>query len=124
MRIIVRFIATLLLLRTNALAAVHYVDVHSSKATPPYLSWSTAASDIQDAVDAAEAGDEIVVTNGIYVTGGRSVTLQSTPNLNSPITWSTNSPGPVVIDGKNVVTTSVVGPQQFYRLVQYQGINQ
>ena len=57
----------------SALAAVHYVDVNSTNATPPYTNWATAATNIQDAVDAAVAGDEVVVTNGIYATGGRAV---------------------------------------------------
>ncbi len=47
----------------SALAAAHYVDVNSTNATLPYVSWTTAASNIQDAVDAAVAGDEIVNTN-------------------------------------------------------------
>jgi hypothetical protein len=57
----------------SALADVRYVDVNSTNATPPYLSWATAATNIQDAVDAAAAGDEIVVTNGTYATGGHVV---------------------------------------------------
>jgi uncharacterized repeat protein (TIGR03803 family) len=44
--------------------------------------------------------------------------LQSTTNLVSPAVWSTNSPGPVVIGGQNVVINPINGPQQFYRLKQ------
>jgi hypothetical protein len=63
--------AVLLACAASALAATHYVDVNSTNATPPYTNWAAAATNIQDAVDAAVAGDEIVVTNGIYASGGR-----------------------------------------------------
>src|SRR5438445_10681630 len=71
----VRLFAAAILLASaaGASAATHYVDVNSTNATPPYTTWSTAATNIQDAVDAAVAGDEIVVTNGIYASGGRAV---------------------------------------------------
>jgi hypothetical protein len=81
----------------HCLAASHYVDLNSANPTPPYTNWATAATVIQDAVDAATAGDEVVVTDGLYATGGRPVGADPQTNR-------------VAVD-KSLTLRSVNGPQ-------------
>ena len=57
----------------NLSAATLCLSPQSLNPLPPYTNWTSAAHAIQDAVDAASAGDEIVVTNGAYAAGGRPV---------------------------------------------------
>ncbi len=49
---------------------IRYVWTNSPSPGVPYSSWATAAHTIQAAVDAAIAGDEVWVTNGVYSAGG------------------------------------------------------
>jgi len=53
----------------SASAATNYVSLAGSHSSP-FTSWATAATNIQDAVDAAVAGDTVLVTNGVYSMGG------------------------------------------------------
>src|SRR6185503_2832606 len=66
-------VAGLLVSLVKVPAATHYVNAASTNAVPPFTNWANAAAIIQDAVDAAAPGDEIVVTNGVYQTGARAV---------------------------------------------------
>jgi hypothetical protein len=95
-------LAMLMTSADRASATAHYVDVNSTNAMPPYTNWVAAATNIQDAVDAALAGDEIVVTNGFYAIGER-VAVDSTTNrvtVDKPVSLrSVNGPQFTVIDG-------------------------
>ena len=99
----VRLLAgSIALLAANVSAAVFYVDVNSTNATPPYADWSTAATNIQDAVDAATNGDLILVTNGIYQAGGRLTsdgTINRVAVTNAMTLRSINGPALTSIDG-------------------------
>jgi len=58
--------ALCLLLAASAQAAVFHVDAASTAPAPDGASWATAYPDIQSAVDAAAAGDEVWVRAGVY----------------------------------------------------------
>lgn len=52
---------------------VHHVDGANPNPVSPYQTWQTAANTIQDAIDAASFQEFVLVTNGIYSSGGRVV---------------------------------------------------
>ena len=55
----------------SSFAATRYVWTNSPSPGSGFLTWSTAAHTIQDAIDAAASNDVVLVTNGVYATGCR-----------------------------------------------------
>ena len=86
----------------NTSAASRYVDLNSPNATPPFTNWSTAATNIQDAIDVSADGDSVFVTNGVYAVGGRVMAgdLTNRVALNKAVTvQSVNGPFVTVVQG-------------------------
>ena len=104
-------IACACLLGLQLHASTLYVDVNGTNPTPPFADWSTAATNIQDAVNISSVGDVVLVTNGIYATGGRRW-LDTTTNrvilTNSITLQSVNGPGVTWIVGNRVVGTGSI----------------
>ena len=80
-----------------------YVSLNSTHPVPPYARWSTAATNIQDAINAASAGDRIIVNDGVYDTGGATPNNSAQTNrvvVNKAVTvQSVNGPAMTEIDG-------------------------
>jgi hypothetical protein len=93
----------LLSLPLSATATTLYVDVNCTNSTPPYTNWVTAATNIQDAVDASLAGDDVLVTNGVYQTGGATLSfISNRVAVTKPLTiQSVNGPAATIIMGSH-----------------------
>jgi nitrous oxidase accessory protein NosD len=77
-------VITQLLAVSSLSAATLYVSLESTNPTPPYTNWVTAATNIQDAVNVATAGDVVVVTNGMYPGGVRVNKPLALQGVNGP----------------------------------------
>ena len=80
---------------------IHYVSLGGGHVAP-FTDWSTAATNIQAAIDVAVAGDTVLVTNGVYDTGGRPANgaLTNRVVIGKPlVVRSVNGPEVTVIEG-------------------------
>jgi len=84
------------------MAQTNYVSLHGAHIAP-FTSWATAATNIQDAVDVAQDGDLVLVSNGLYNSGSRvtpNAHLHSRVVITNAITvQSLNGPDVTVIVG-------------------------
>ena len=85
--------------------AVAYVSLTATNPVIPYLSWETASTNIQEAIDVSTAlGGTVLVSNGVYATGGKTVRGSLLPSrivVVNPITvQSVNGPQSTTILGQ------------------------
>ena len=81
---------------------VHCVDAAGANPIMPYSTWATAATNIQDAISAALAGEVVLVTNGTYATGGKSMDGVITNRVavdKAILVQSANGPAATIIQG-------------------------
>jgi predicted outer membrane repeat protein len=86
-----------------------YVNLNNTNPMPPYTDWGSAAITIQDAIDIASDGDRIVVTNGVYQSGGRVVYGAMTNRVaitRAVAVQSVNGPDVTVIQGYQIPSTT------------------
>lgn len=92
-------------LAESGFAVTRFVWTNSPSPGSGYLTWQSAATNIQDAVNAASSGDLILVTNGVYAEGSsfagdmatrvaiaKAVTVRS---VNGPVVTVIQGQGPM-----------------------------
>ena len=89
-----------------------YVVLNNPAPVEPYVTWATAAPNIQTAIDIAQAGETVWVSNGVYQTGGRPASVFGLTNrvmIDKTITVrSLNGPAATTIVGAGPLGNSAV----------------
>jgi hypothetical protein len=87
-----------------ARVTVNCVDAAGTSPASPYTNWATAATTIQNAVDAAaDTNAVILVTNGIYLSGGKVMEGDLTNRVavaKAALVMSVNGPQETIIEGQ------------------------
>ena len=94
------------LLAIRAAATTYYVDINSPDPTPPYTTWTTAATNIQDAINETINGDTVLVNPGVYQSSGYAApdgTLTTVDVTNTITVQSANGLAATSINGNNVM---------------------
>src|SRR5690348_13466337 len=84
----------LLAMIAPAQATTFFVSQQSTNPLPPFATWDTAATNIQDAVNLTHSGDTVLVTDGVYK-GGISLGWNKTATVvvtNAILLQSINGP--------------------------------
>ena len=93
-----------------AFAVPRYVSPSGGN-VPPYDTWEKAATTIQPAISACAEGDEVIVTNGVYATGGVAVFGAMTNRIaitNAIAVRSVNGPAFTSIVGQGPVGPAAI----------------
>ena len=94
---------------TSAMSmAIHFVNPHGANSQPPFLSWDTAATNIQQAIDVCSSREVVLVTNGTFSLGGRTMGNADTNRvvLDKPVlVQSVNGPGFSVLDSGGITNS-------------------
>ena len=103
----------------TALAIPHYVATNSPGPFTPFTSWETAATNIQNAIDASGVGDVVWVSNGLYNTAStangrvditKAMTVRSVNGpANTTIQGGVNIRGVYMVNSSTLIGFTVSG---------------
>ena len=106
LRPVIFIVCVWVLLPFKAASSIFYVDLNSLNPTSPYADLSTAATNIQDAIDAATNGDLVLVNDGVYQEGFRVTQEAVAAGLQPKTAPCTNR----IVLNKALTVQSINGP--------------